>query len=38
MEIIKVVAGTQLDKELVDVFLPIPKEELEKCTPEEMKY
>ena len=38
VEIIKDVAGTQLDKELVDIFLTIPKEELEKCTPEEVKY
>ncbi|MBE5775301.1 MAG: HD domain-containing protein [Clostridiales bacterium] len=38
VEIIKDVAGTQLDAELVDIFLTIPKEELEKCTPEEVKY
>ena len=30
IEIIKSVAGTQLDKELVEIFLTIPKEELEK--------
>ena len=38
VEIIKDVADTQLDAELVDIFLTIPKEELEKCTPEEVKY
>ena len=32
MEIIKDVAGTQLDKELVEIFLTIPKEELIKCS------
>ena len=31
MEIIKDVAGTQLDKELVEIFLTIPKEELLNC-------
>ena len=36
--IIKDVADTQLDKELVDVFLTIPKEELVKCIPEQVKY
>ena len=35
--IIKEVAGTQLDKELVDIFVTIPKEELEKCIPEQVK-
>lgn len=34
MAIIKEVAGTQLDKELVDIFLSIPKEEFEDCMPE----
>jgi len=34
--IMKEVAGTQLDKELVDIFLSIPKEELEKCIPEDV--
>jgi len=32
------VAGTQLDEKLVEVFLTIPKEELEKCMPEHVKY
>ncbi|MBQ9481417.1 MAG: HD domain-containing protein [Clostridia bacterium] len=36
--IIKEAAGTQLDKQLVDIFLTIPKEELEKCIPEGIKY
>ena len=31
-------AGTQLDPELVDIFIAIPKEELEKCIPEQVKY
>ncbi len=35
--IMKEVAGTQLDKELVDFFLTIPKEELEKCIPEDVE-
>ena len=38
ISIIKEVAGTQLDKELVDIFLTIPEEELEKCMPEQVKY
>ena len=38
IEIIKSVAGTQLDKELVEIFLTIPKEELKKCIPEKIKY
>lgn len=38
IEIIKEVAGTQLDKELVEYFITIPKEELIKCIPEEVKY
>ena len=37
VKIIEEVAGTQLDRELVDVFLTIPKEELEKCIPEKVK-
>lgn len=37
IEIIKSVKGTQLDPELVDIFLTIPKEELEKCIPEKIK-
>ena len=36
--IIKEVAGTQLDKELVDIFVTIPKEELEACIPANIKY
>ncbi|MBQ6151390.1 MAG: HD-GYP domain-containing protein [Mogibacterium sp.] len=36
--IMKEVAGTQLDADLVDIFLTIPKEELEKCRPEEIAY
>ncbi len=38
IEIIKDVAGTQLDAELVKIFLSIPKEELEACTPESIDY
>jgi HD-GYP domain-containing protein (c-di-GMP phosphodiesterase class II) len=38
MQIISEVAGTQLDKELVKIFLTIPKNELLKCIPEEVKY
>ena len=37
IQIIKDVKGTQLDAELVDIFLTIPKEELEECTPEKIK-
>ena len=33
-----IVAGTQLDKSLVDVFVTIPKDELQKCIPEQVKY
>ena len=36
--IITEVAGTQLDKELVDIFLTVPKEELEKCIPKQVQY
>lgn len=36
--IMKEVAGSQLDSQLVDIFFTIPKEELEKCIPEEVKY
>ena len=36
--ILKEVAGTQLDKDLVELFLTIPKEELEKCIPDHIKY
>ncbi len=38
IKIIKDVAGTQLDKSLVDVFVAIPKDELQKCIPEQVKY
>ena len=38
IKIIKEVKGTQLDSELVDIFITIPKEELEKCIPEKIKY
>lgn len=38
VEIIRNVTGSQLDGELVDIFLTIPKEELEKCIPEQVKY
>lgn len=36
IRIIKEVAGTQLDKNLVDVFVSIPKEELVSCAPEDV--
>ena len=36
--IMEEVAGTQLDAGLVAVFRTIPKEELEKCRPEEISY
>lgn len=38
IEIIKEVAGTQLDKDLVDIFVMIPKEELVSCMPEKVQY
>ena len=34
--IIKDVAGTQLDKQIVDIFCQIPKDEVEKCVPENL--
>ena len=34
IKIIKEVSGTQLDRELVNIFVTIPKEELMKCVPE----
>ncbi len=37
IEIIKEVSGTQLDKDLVDIFVNIPKEELVKCIPDTIK-
>ena len=36
--IIRDISGTQLDAQIVDVFLKIPREELEGCIPEEVKY
>ncbi len=38
VKIIKEVAGTQLDEELVEIFLSIPEEELRACIPEQVKY
>ncbi|MBR1569052.1 MAG: HD domain-containing protein [Lachnospiraceae bacterium] len=38
VRILKEVAGTQLDADLVEYFLKIPKEELEICIPEQVKY
>ena len=38
IKIISEVAGTQLDEELVKIFLGIPEEELKKCIPEQVKY
>ena len=38
ISIIKDVAGTQLDKELVEIFISIPKEEVIACIPETIKY
>ncbi|MBQ8982062.1 MAG: HD domain-containing protein [Lachnospiraceae bacterium] len=38
IQILKEVAGTQLDADLVNYFLKIPKEELEACIPEQVKY
>lgn len=38
IEIMKDVAGSQLDRGLMDIFVTIPKEELMKCIPEEVKY
>ena len=38
IEIIKSVAGTQLDEQLVDIFIRIPKEKLVACIPETIKY
>ena len=34
IEIMKKVAGTQLDEKLVEVFLEIPREKLQACVPE----
>ena len=38
IQIIKDVAGTQLDAELVKYFMTIPKERLIQCIPEQVKY
>ena len=38
IKIISVVAGKQLDEELVKYFVTIPKEELINCIPEKVKY
>ena len=38
VRILKEAAGTQLDADLVEYFLKIPKEELEICIPEQVKY
>ena len=32
------VAGTQLDKELMEIFLSIPKEELQQCIPRHVEF
>ena len=34
----KEVSGTQLDSELLDIFLSIPKEELQNCIPQRVNY
>ena len=38
IKIMKDVAGTQLDAELLEYFFKIPKEELAACIPEKVKY
>lgn len=38
MRIIQEVAGTQLDADLVKIFMTIPEDELKKCIPEQVKY
>ena len=38
IRIMQEVAGTQLDKDLAELFVKIPKEELVRCMPEEVKY
>ncbi|MBQ8923465.1 MAG: HD domain-containing protein [Lachnospiraceae bacterium] len=38
VKIMKEVAGTQLDENLLEYFFRIPKEELATCIPEEVKY
>ena len=38
MDIIKDVSGSQLDPDIVAVFMTIPKEELQACTPETVDF
>lgn len=38
IEIIKSVSGTQLDEQLVEIFIRIPWEKLVACMPEKIKY
>ena len=38
IDIIKGVEGTQLDRELAEIFVTIPKEKLIQCIPEEVRY
>lgn len=38
MEIIKDVAGSQLDPDIATIFMTIPKEELQACTPETVDF
>lgn len=38
VEILKNIAGTQLDERLVNIFLSIPKSELLKCIPDKVRY
>ena len=38
IKIMKEVAGTQLDKNLVDIFVTIPEEQLTSCIPDKVKY
>ena len=38
IEIMKGVSGTQLDPELLDIFISIPQDEVEKCMPEKVDY
>lgn len=38
IRIINEVSGTQLDSQIVETFLSIPREEIESCIPEEVKY
>ena len=38
VEIMRSVAGTQLDPELLDIFLSIPQDKIDQCMPEKVKY